>query len=438
MQRKILGITLFEEQLLRVYLLSDNCALLRRLQDDYQIVIFSSPDLAEKIAKHIIKQGLDPLRIIHFTNVKENLIIKSFSFVFNWLDPSTGTLRRLYKEKSLGRVSTVGAFVRQCLYSSFAKFGFLKKPLRDLFFSCIEKKLIVKSFLGIPPKLDLLFATSLTNTESDLMVAIYYKKNKVLVVATVRSWDNLLTKGSLKFAPDVFVSHSNFMSNAAIENHKIAERSIYTLVTPCYQKKFISIQDQKINKLGNLAYGCIGPFLNPDEKNFIRELSMMSLKTQQTITLIQHPKFPHDLSNIELNNLQVKCFDYNESILTDYYRFLSQQKFIIASGTTVALDCLFVGTPLLALDFEIENQRFWESHLRTYDFLPHTKALFDLNYIPRVSSTAQLFEYISGEKTLPNNYPSVKDLMEITGDTDMDLNRELLNIIDKFLKESNS
>ena len=83
MQKKILGITLFEEQLLRIYLLSDNYALLRELQTDHQIIIFSTPDLAEKIAQHITKQELEPLRIFQFTNVKENLLIKSFSFVFN-------------------------------------------------------------------------------------------------------------------------------------------------------------------------------------------------------------------------------------------------------------------------------------------------------------------------------------------------------------------
>jgi hypothetical protein len=434
MQKKILGITLFEEQLLRIYLLSDNYALLHKLQAEYQIIIFSSPDLAEKIAQHITKQELDPLKIIQFTNVKESILIKLFSFIFNWLDPSTGTLRRLYKEKSLGRVSLIGAVVRQCLYTFFAKFGLLKKPLRYLFYSCVRKSFIVKSFLGIPPNLDILFATSLTNTESDLMVAIYYKKYNIPVVATVRSWDNLLTKGVLRFAPDVFVSHSNLMSNTAIENHKIAEISICTLVTPCYQKKFKPIQGQKIKKYNNLAYGCIGPFLNPDEINFIHELSMMSLKTQYTMTLIQHPKFPHDLTNIKLNKLQVKCFDYNESSLTDYYAFLSEQNFIIASGTTVALDCLFVGTPLLALHFEIENQKFWESHLRSYDFLPHTKALFDLNFIPRVSSSTELLEYISGEKILPDKYPSFMDLTEITGDMNKDLNHELLNIINEFLR----
>jgi hypothetical protein len=66
---------------------------------------------------------------------------------------------------------------------------------------------------------------SLTNIESDLQIGIFYKKKNTPVIATVRSWDNLVTKGILRFSPDIFLSHSKYMSEIAIQkSHRTCER----------------------------------------------------------------------------------------------------------------------------------------------------------------------------------------------------------------------
>ena len=48
-KNRLIGITFFEEQLLRVFLLSDNFQLLRNLLTRNDVLIFTRPDLKERI-----------------------------------------------------------------------------------------------------------------------------------------------------------------------------------------------------------------------------------------------------------------------------------------------------------------------------------------------------------------------------------------------------
>ena len=62
---------------------------------------------------------------------------------------------------------------------------------------------------------DLLFVTSLTNFSADVPITLSIKSEGKPVNGTVRSWDNLVTHGSLCVAPDIFIAHSNFMPYSA-------------------------------------------------------------------------------------------------------------------------------------------------------------------------------------------------------------------------------
>ena len=307
----------------------------------------------------------------------------------------------------------------------------MKRALRNLYFWFSKNKHISKSFIDNPPAIDLLFCTSLTNTESDLQVSIFYRKDSIPIIATVRRWDNLVTKGVLKFAPDVFLSHSEFMSNTARKNHGLTPGTIQTIVTPSYQKKFLPKFDKKIVNETHIVYGCTGPFINPDEMHFITWLCLISNECDNLITIVQHPKFLHNLQNINLGNVKVKTFDYLDSTLADYYSFLATQNFVIASGTTLLLDAIFTGVPVIGLEFEINAQNFWSSHLRSYDYLPHTKILFERSALKRVNNKNDLKDCILGLK--PPSYINSSKIDFITGDINCDFNAQLMSNISKLL-----
>lgn len=415
-KNRLIGITFFEEQLLRVFLLSDNFQLFRSLLARNNLLIFTRPDLKEKMESILKLNGFESISVLSFKDTKETVFPRLLSFILRWIDPSTGTVRILHRERECLRITLFGLILRKMIHIIFSNIPKLKIGIRFLYILATRKSYLKNSFSETPPKLDLLFITSLTNIESDLQIGTFYKKKNTPVIATVRSWDNLVTKGILRFAPDIFLSHSRYMSEIAIKNHELRSTSVRTLVTPCYQKRFKPVRLKLEEKKLEISYGCIGPFLNPDELNFIKVLCNISRKTNVQLTIIQHPKFSHNFEGINLEKAEVKSFDYLNSTLTNYYTFLASQSFVIASGTTLALDALFVGTPVLGLEFEIETQDFWSSHLRSYDVVPHTKKLFEKYQIPRLKNELELIQYVSGKKLINLDQYFNFDLEFITGD----------------------
>jgi hypothetical protein len=167
-------------------------------------------------------------------------------------------------------------------------------------------------------------------------------------------------------------------------------------VTPAYQKQFLPKNHSAKGVKLKFTYGCIGPMLNPDEINFISWLAEISNEIDSTITILQHPKFAHNLIDFNSGKLLFKTFDYLSSTLQDYYAFIAEQNFVIASGTSFALDALLVRTPLIGLAFEIIEQEYWLSHLRGYDTIPHSKFLFEKMPIKKVYSKLELIELLKG------------------------------------------
>jgi hypothetical protein len=430
-KNKIIGITLTEEQIIRTILLSDNFHLLKILSDATQIVIFTRVDLSDFLQKALAKKDFHNVMIIGFKNFKEPFPNNFLSFLFKWLNPSINTLRTLYRERSMKRMNSMGLFIRQAIFKLFSSNKFLKRLLRFFYLIFANKRKIYNSFSSFPPFLDTLFVTSLTNTESDLQIGVLYKKLGTSIIATVRSWDNLNSKGVLKLTPDCFVSHSIFMSESAVAFHGLKQQQIKTTVTPAYQEKFKSdrLKNENLEKLSpfKIAYGCIGPYLNPDEINFIGWLAKKSKDLPSIISIIQHPKFKHELKNVDMGNLEVIHFDYLQTTIMDYFTFLSRQNLIISSGTTLSLDTIFVGTPLIALAYEVKEQDYWESHLRSFDYVTHTKLLFEIPEIIKVRGEVDLLKFLSLQIPVSKIDNFHSEIIRLMGDTRLDF-------IENFLK----
>ena len=361
--------------------------------------------------------------------VKESFLVKVFSFCLKWSDPSSATLRNLYRERNSGRMRVFGFWLRKIFFYIFSHSVLLKSFFRKLLFLSYKLKYVEDSTKSIMPCIDVFISTALTNSESDLPLSIYFKRKGIPVISSLRSWDNLVTKGTLKFQPDLFLSHSGYMTDMAIHIHGIKASSVIQSVTPAYQKRFIGDTKHQRSSSPKITYGCIGPVLNPDELNFINWLGQVSRETDSCISIVQHPKFKHNLSRVDTGNLVFETFDYLTSKLQDYYDFIAQQDLVIASGTSFALDTLFVQTPLIGLAFEVIEQDYWLSHLRSYDELPHSKYLFDNLLIKKVSSKLELSKILKSKVVHQNLINSTNTLRYLTGDTEMRFDNQLLKIL---------
>lgn len=424
-----IGITLFEEQLIRSYLLSDNLNLLRVIGNHKKIVIFTRIDLLHKVKSLSHTLPSIDIEVVSFIEYGESRIQKILSFFASWTDPSIAVIRKLKREYISNRIGSLGYYFRICIWHLFSSNNMIKSFIRFLYLHLSTKNRIRNSFSTLPPKLDLLFVTSLTNKENDLPVAIFYRKSQISVIATVRSWDNLVTKGILQFVPNLFISHSETMSHLAIKSHGFKAKIIKTWVTPCYQSKYKVDSTRSLTKTRKITYACMGPHLNPDEINFIVWLKYIAEANDFKLTILQHPKFQHDSLNLQLKNHQILCFNYMDSTLQEYYEFLSHQDLVILSGTSVALDALFVGTKILALGFEIQTQNFWLSHLRSFDYLPHSVWLFENLPIVKVTNKLDLISNIFAVEHLFNIDEYFSVLQQIIGNT----NLNFINLLDEWI-----
>jgi hypothetical protein len=423
------GISLFEEQIVRALLLSDNFSLLKELTSQFRVVVFTNHKIGNYLDVRINELKIDRVDIVKLNDVKESFTVKVFSFCLRWSDPSLATLKNLHRERIAKRVSIFGFLFRKVFFICFRNLVIFKKMFRQLLLLSYNLDNVKDSSVVPLPKLDIFLATALTNPESDLPLSIYFKKQSIPVIATLRSWDNLVTKGTLRFQPNILLSHSRYMTDLAVRVHGIIPSSIVQSVTPAYQKQFLPKNHSAKSVKLKFTYGCIGPMLNPDEINFISWLAEISNEIDSTITILQHPKFAHNLSDINSGKLLFKTFDYLSSTLQDYYEFIAEQNLVIASGTSFALDALLVRTPLIGLAFEIIEQEYWLSHLRGYDTIPHSKFLFEKMCIQKVYSKLELIEMLNGNCAWQNLLNNEDSLQILTGDTNIKLSEQIYSLI---------
>lgn len=424
-----IGISLFEPQLVRTMFLSDDYKLLKKLAAHKKIVIFTNYEIGEFLEVKIEEVGINGVEILKLDNINAGFLAKVFSFCLRWSDSSLATLRNLQIEKNFKRINMFGYLLRRIFFILFSHSRSLKQLFRYLFLFTYDIKNVINSSRIPIPQVDVFFASALTNAESDLPLSIFFKKRLTPVIATLRSWDNLVTKGTLGFQPNILLSHSDYMTDLATRVHGISASSIVQSVTPSYQKHFLPRIHTNSNSDLKIAYGCIGPVLNPDEINFINWLGEISTEVKASITVVQHPKFEHNLHQINTGNLIFKTFDYLNSTLQDYYSFIAEQNFIIASGTTFALDSMFVNTPLIGLGFEIVEQDYWFSHLRSFDTFPHSKYLFSKLGITKLSNKLELIAILKGKSISYDFMSNASALQVLTGDIEICFDDQIFNLL---------
>jgi hypothetical protein len=424
----VLGIGLFEEQIVRSLFISDEFRLLKQLTNQNEVIIFTNQAIGDFLDTKIKELSMNKVQVLKFKEIKQSLLTKVFSFCLKWSDPSTATMRSLHREKISKRINVFGYWFRRAFFVCFRNVVLFKSIFRKLLLFTYKIDDIKNYSLTIIPNIDVFLATALSNSESDLPLSIYFKKKSIPVIAGLRSWDNLVTKGILKLQPNFLLSHSEYMTDLAIRVHGISPTSVIQSVTPSYQIRFQPDRELKENKLLNITYGCIGPALNPDEINFISWLGDISNDIDVTITVVQHPKFKHNLEVIDTGKLHFKTFDYLSTTLQEYFQFIADQDLVIASGTSFALDTMFAKTPLVGLAFEIIQQDYWFSHLRSYDALPHSKHLFDKLLIKKITSEAQLIEILKGKRNLQDFVNSTDSLQYLTGNIDLRFDDQILDL----------
>lgn len=381
------AISFYETQLIRSQLTNDNCQILNQLGNQNRLVIFTNSVNRDLISQLLTQYKITNCDIIEFQPPRFNAICRFVIFLLRWSEPSKGTYRLAYREFTEGRTSRSGLAIRLSLWRALSGFAVYKRILRKFLIYAHALSSKNSGFENLP-KVDLLILTSITNLDDEIPLGLWFKNRKCVVVGSVRSWDNLVTKGGVSLEPDIFLANSEFIRECAVRNQSFCHESIEVVPSSYYQQHLKPARSTM--QLPNIAYACLGPSLNPDEVNFINLLDRLSFKLDIQLTIVQHPQFPHKIEQGAFKHLNFVSIKYSEASLQDFYNQISKFSLVIGGGTSFLLDAAFLGIPVYAINFEVEPQKYWKSALRAFDVLPHTKSFFEKCKVPIINNEREL------------------------------------------------
>lgn len=422
-----LGVTLFEDQLVRYYLTGDNGKFFAELTNTFDITIFTNSQLVEFIKRFLNQNSFEKTQVIVFNAIPDNGLARLCGFFLHWSLPSGTTRVKLNRQPRIKRL--IGRIVLRRLSNSLT----LRATARYLYHRSFSRRCLKSRFQGVPKQLDAIFITSLTNNYEDVRVAHYFSRfERVATVGTIRSWDNLTSHGCLRLIPNKFLSHSPFTDEKFTNLQLLHSSLVSQWRVPAYGGEAILRRDrmkQIDTRKKFVTYASMGLTTNPDDKNFIEWLVDFwdGMPESSELTILQHPKFSFDIQS-KKSNIKIKKFGYLDSSLQEYYEFLRSQHFVLCGGTSVILDCLFTSTPAVLIGFEIVKQPHWSSALRYLDSIDHTRELISHAKLSIANSKEQLEAILNGTSVPSGAYEGAGYFL---GNTDIDVAKTLVRTIER-------
>jgi hypothetical protein len=392
---KIVLITLFEAQIIRNFL-SNNITFLKNVSINYDVIIFTDKSNSATISNLLKYIDCGNISIVEFDNFATSSIYKFCSSILKWTHQSSSIYREILSTGQGNKKSRFRTPVKMLLHLSLRNSHVVEKLVKSVILKTFNISKF-NSYLGaqtadlVARECESLFVTSLTNVK-DIHVALYAKIMKIHTIGTVRSWDNLSSHGRLVVNPDVFYSHSDFMSYTLEKFHPYLEFKVHTLVAPNYQKvSYTKKSDSSEYKVFKVGYACMGARVNPDDYRFAVEFNKLAKSfPNQVFYLIQHPSFPHEIEFVLNVNVKIIRFDYGTSSLEDYYTELSTFDLILGGGTSALLDAAVLKVPVIYIGFEYQRQGYWNSALRYQDYMYHFKQFIQVTNIHVCKSHSEL------------------------------------------------
>ncbi len=361
-------ITLTEKPLIRSWLFTDKGMLISRIAKKQKVIIVCSRSDLGNIQKFLSVSAIDPelVSVKSIERYNESVFHKFIGFLMRYSEKSDGNsvLRnKVYERK---KITYTGLITRNLINKLFSRSRVSAVLLRIVYGLLLNK--YYKKFL-LENNCSFLLCTSLTNFNFDAELLRVAKKLKIKNAGSPRSWDNLVSHGLLRVIPDIFLSHSKYMTECALEYQYIQPRNIIETGTSTYRASFMPVKNENRTNI-NIAIGCVGPNSNPSEYEFISRFIPEALATYPYLnfTIIQHPKFKHP-NSFDLNKTSEAVFDFSgfES-LHAYYAALGEFNLLLTCGSTIGLDALFVGTQVECYFIDLIETGFWQSSSR---FLTH-------------------------------------------------------------------
>ncbi|MDO8676868.1 MAG: CDP-glycerol glycerophosphotransferase family protein [Candidatus Azambacteria bacterium] len=242
-------------------------------------------------------------------------------------------------------------------------------------------------------KPDLVFSADVYN-DFDQALIKEAKMRKIIVIGMIRSWDNNVSKGLMRFMPDKLIVNNEVIKKEAIQLHNYPEKNLIVAGLPQFDDYLKTPFHNRENFFGFLGGDpakktilfAPGSPENTDEAKLTvcrvlkeaKEKNILPANVQFLVS--KHPQYPNDFQKL--------IGDKNFMIMTIGTRIKNVRKYteispedsiqladmlyysdvLIWMASSICLDALVFDKPEIVVNFDgFENKPYWSSVRRFHD-----------------------------------------------------------------------
>jgi len=362
---------------------------------------------AEYGSKDIILEGIDTS-----LSIRDKILrIISLSALH------TRSMRIKRKTELKGIVSILSLFLR----GQFGSF-----VVRNLSLILTPSKTFERVFKKYGPGIILL--TDIQN-ESDIGFGKAARKNGQRILGMTRSWDNLSSKGLIRFFPDIFIVQNQILKKEAIGVHNVPEEIIKVIGIPHYDRYVSSNYEKKeifaeLNIPANKKVVLFAPAgdryisdntvdsdilmimdKNLDERYFI----IVRLPPNDNVKTIESGTFSNRVV-IDRPSQRFKVLKNTELSPEDdikLIKLLISSDVVVSGPSTMIIDAAIVGRPSVIFSFDGSEKRSYYSSVRRFYDYNHFNPVVESNACYIAKSPKELINFIN--KAVANPFEKEKE-----------------------------
>jgi len=371
------------------------------------------------ISRNILRTGLldilagrDMKVVILAPQIKKEYFLKEFSgknISVEGVDMVLSKRDFFFRQIALAITPTSDLYIkkRTKLYEDKKRFSFAAAMLPAFLFGRSKMALFVLRFfdyvfgdrksirdLFMKYKPDIIFSTDIQN-EIDIRILQFAKKEKIKTAGMVRSWDNLTSKGVIRFCPDILITHNEVVKKEAVYYSRIDPGRIKVIGIPHYDKYLLGHAESResfFKKFGfdiNKKLILFAPIGDRYIKNNTTDQYVLdALSELDTNILVRIP--PTDgvsFGGFESKKAKVAFDDagtsswkggkkLNEIGASDDKSLISSlchSNAVVTGQSTITIDAAVFGKPAVIIHFESPKHPYWESITKYYDYEYYAK-----------------------------------------------------------------
>lgn len=401
-----------------------NEGFINSLSQEYEIFVLSGLPM-EQIANLVPQTILKKIKIIEYSfpkaSFRQSLTAFRSVYAFNKAFPSSTSQ---IKEKAYSLTPSLRLFVGalNCLafFVGWKKIYLSAEKAKYKLYRDKEFSLLVKQ---INP--DLIFCLAIS-FEPDFFVIAEALSTGRKMIGMVHSWDNLSAKGPICQNFQKVIVWNSFQKEELIRYYPKAKFKIAVAGMPQLDHLFagISKTDAKRFKKSQhipedcrlLTYTTGTPSTIPNENLVIEEIynELKKLNFKWHLRVRIHPK--NNMANFRAlankKNVSLEKVNQNDFRARDgqcftsegidhYTALLKSSDVVLNIASTVSLEALAVGTPVIHIAIDDKKTSYYSSNKRFYDY-DHIRHLSQFGAIPIVDKKRVLNKTI--EQVLKNDY----------------------------------